>query len=159
MYAHLSACWVAGGYHAHLLTLPYQHLAAAPVFRPKANDPREHYEAWLGDPARPLWLAYRDGQAVALMGAGPSNPDACYVTGDAGTASILTVFTAPGVRERGLGGALLNHLLAWARSAGCERCAVDFETQNIPGSCFWFAYFRPVWYSPMRSIERGGTHE
>jgi GNAT superfamily N-acetyltransferase len=130
-----------------------QHLAAAPIFRPTVNDPEEHYEAWLSDPARPLWLAYLDGQAVAVMSAGPSNPEACHVVSDPGTSSIRTAYTSDGTRERGIGSTLLNHLLAWARASGYERCAVDFETQNIPGTRFWLKYFRPVCYSLVRSIE------
>jgi hypothetical protein len=58
-----------------------------------------------------------------------------------------------------MGSALLNHLLAWAGSAGYERCAVDFETQNVAGARFWLKYFRPVCYSLVRSIELGGMHE
>lgn len=131
------------------------HLAAAPVFRPADDHRREYHEQWLADPAKPLWVAYLHGQAVAMMGAGPSNPDACHMVCDPGTASILTAYTSERWRERGIGSALLNQLLAWARSSGYVRCAVDFETQNLLGARFWLRNFQPVCYSMLRCINRG----
>jgi GNAT superfamily N-acetyltransferase len=57
------------------------------------------------------------------------------------------------VRNSGIGTALLKHSLDWARSAGYERCAVDFEPENISGARFWLRHFRPVCYSLVRHVD------
>lgn len=134
-----------------------EHLASAPVFRPPVPHSRGYFEEWLADAARPLWLAYLGGEPVAVMGAGPPPPDVCHMVSDPGTASILTAYTLEGVRERGVGTALLNHLLAWARITGHQRCAVDFETQNIPGARFWLGSFQPACYSLLRYVGGGAA--
>jgi GNAT superfamily N-acetyltransferase len=132
-----------------------QHLAAAPIFLPEENHPQEYHERWLADPANVLWLAYQGDEAVGCMGLGPANPEACYLINDERTASILTAYTKEELRNGGIGSALLNHSLTWARTAGYERCAVDFESPNIPGASFWLRHFQPVCYSLIRHVDRG----
>jgi len=128
-----------------------QHLAAAPTSLPFIEkDGRGFHEQWLANSANVLWLAYRRGEAVACMGRGPSNPSACYIIRDEKTTSITSAFTKEGVRNKGTGTALLNHSLDWARSVGYERCAVDFEPQNIFGARFWLRHFQTVCYSLIR---------
>jgi GNAT superfamily N-acetyltransferase len=132
----------------------HQHLAAAPIFLHEENHPQEYHERWLADPANVLWLAYHGNEAVGCMGLGPANPEACYLINDARTASILTAYTKEELRNGGIGSALLNQTLTWARTAGYERCAVDFESHNIPGARFWLRHFQPVCYSLIRHVDR-----
>jgi len=103
--------------------------------------------------ANALWLAYRGGEVVACMGLEPSNPTACYIIRDEKTTSITSAFTRESERNQGLATALLNHSLAWARSVGYARCAVDFESQNIPAVRFWLRHFQPVCYSLIRWVD------
>ena len=86
------------------------------------------------------------------MGLGPPDPTACYIIRDEKTTSIHTAFTAERARERGIGTTLLSHSLDWARTIGYERCAVDFEPQNIAGARFWLRHFQPISYSLIRRI-------
>ena len=132
----------------------WQHLAAAPIFlRSIEKQGRAFHEQWLANSDNMLWLAYRGGQAVACMGLEPASPDACYIIRDEKTTSITSAFTTESERNKGIGTALLNHSLDWARSVGYERCAVDFEPQNISATRFWLRHFQPVCYSLIRRVD------
>ncbi len=87
------------------------------------------------------------------MGLEPSNPSAAYVIRDEKTVSISRAFTKEHTRNSGIGTALLKHSLDWARSVGYERCAVDFESENISGARFWLKHFQPVCYSLIRYVD------
>lgn len=129
-----------------------QHLAAAPTFFPHSAEEVQHGAEWLGNSANALWLAYQGTGAVACMGQGPANPDACTIIADEGTTSIVSAFTQHTARGRGIATALLNHCLDWARSTGYERCAVDFEPTNILATRFWMRHFQPVSYALIRHV-------
>jgi GNAT superfamily N-acetyltransferase len=131
-----------------------RHLAAAPVFlRSVEKEGRAFHEQWLANSDNALWLAYRGGVIVACMGFEPASPDACYIIRDEKTISITSAFTRESERNKGIATALLNHSLDWARSVGYERCAVDFEPQNIPAARFWLRHFQPVCYSLIRHVD------
>jgi GNAT superfamily N-acetyltransferase len=146
-----------------------RHLVAAPIFVIEEHAPLfppnvggdEGGEQWLANSANVLWLAYRRGEAVACMGLEPSNPTACYIIRDEKTTSITSAFTRESERNKGIATALLNHSLNWARSVGYDRCAVDFESQNIPAVRFWLRHFEPVCYSLIRHVDErvASTHE
>lgn len=73
---------------------------------------------------------------------------------DETTVTIIGAFTKEDIRQRGIGTVLLNHSLEWARSAGYERCTVEFESANIVGSSFFHGKgFKPVCYSLARHID------
>jgi len=131
-----------------------RHLAAAPVFLLLEEERgRDFHEQWLANPANVLWLAYRGTEVVACMELSPASPEACYIIRDKKTTSIVTAFTKESVRNRGIGTALLRHSLDWARSAGYERCAVDFEPENISAARFWLRHFQPICYSLIRHVD------
>lgn len=139
-----------------------RHLAAAPIFlAPEEERGRGFHEQWLANLANALWLASRGGEVVGCMGLEPSNPEACYIIRDEKTTSITSAFTKESERNKGIGTALLNHSLDWARSAGYERCAVDFEPQNISAARFWLRHFQPVCYSLIRQVDErvASAHE
>jgi len=137
-----------------LLTVLETHLAEAPIFLCDGGAPdRQSIEQRLTDPKRPSWLAC-DGQVpVGYMPIQPGNPDAAFIINDPKTVSIKAAVTSPDYRGRGVSALLLDRAIAWARSAGFERCSVDFEPQNIPGSRFWLKHFQPVCYSLIRHID------
>lgn len=132
----------------------HRHLAAAPIFLIDDHG-GEFYEQWLVNSDNVLWLAQRGREAVACIGLEPSSSEACYITRDEGTASITSAFTQESERNSGIGTALLKHSLDWARSAGYQRCAVDFEPQNISAVRFWLRHFQPVCYSQIRNVDKG----
>jgi GNAT superfamily N-acetyltransferase len=126
------------------------HMISAPIFW---SHDLGAPEAWLNGSTKTLWVAYAGAEAVGCMGIGPANPDACAIIQDAKTASIQIAFTRENARSQGIATALLDRSLAWARSQGYERCAVDWETMNSLASRFWLKWFEPVCYSLMRHID------
>jgi GNAT superfamily N-acetyltransferase len=131
-----------------------RHLAAAPIFLCDRDAVESRsIEQQLADPKRPSWLAC-DGQVpIGYMHIQPGNPAPVFIISDPKTASIKAAFTDPHYRGKGIGAALLSRAIEWARSQEYERCAVDFEPQNIPGARFWGKHFRPVCYSVIRYID------
>jgi len=128
------------------------HTRSSPDFLVQERKDRGYYEAWLQDPENVFWLADRSGEPAAFMSLGPANDDVCTIIVDEKTTSIYGAFTKEGVRGQGIATALLEHALKWAREAGYERCAVDFEPMNIIGARFWLRYFKPVCVSLFRQI-------
>ncbi|MDP7532657.1 MAG: GNAT family N-acetyltransferase [SAR202 cluster bacterium] len=125
-----------------------RHLASAPAFLPLVveSDPTKIHEARLADPANALWLTYVDREAIGLATCTPPTPpndrlfpvalrgdgSACGIGGGYGGA-----FVRNDVRGSGIGKALLNHVMSWARDAGYDRCALDYEPANIEAERSW----------------------
>jgi GNAT superfamily N-acetyltransferase len=130
------------------------YLTASPTFLVRdAEDERKEIVTWLQDPDRAMWVACRGAEAVAYMRIGPASRNASTIIYDPGTASITGAFTREEMRGEGVGTALLNRALAWARDAGYERCAVDFEPMNVLAARFWLRYFDPVSYALVRHVD------
>ncbi len=132
-----------------------RHTVGSPIFfvvpRPESRG-RRHYEEWLADPTRAIFLAGHGGEDVAFMKVGPASTDACTIIRDEKTASIVGAFTVEERRGEGIATALLNRVLAWASAGGYGRCAVDFEPMNPWAVRFWLRYFQPVCYTLARHI-------
>lgn len=131
-----------------------RHLAAAPAFVPfvQSEGPEVHRE-WLDEPKHAMWVAFQGKEPVGYIRFEPSNQHACDLIEDEGTMSCTGAFIQPEARNSGLSKALLNQGLAWAPSAGFTRCAVDFESANIPAARFWTRHFKPVCYSLSRHVD------
>jgi GNAT superfamily N-acetyltransferase len=130
-----------------------QHLTTSPTFLSNWGPPdRDAYTAYLQDAAHAVWLAWRDEEAIAYLHAGPANDDASTIIYDEGTSSIMGAYTRETARGAGIGTALLERALTWAREAGYRRCAVDFEPMNPPARRFWLRYFTPVCYTFARYV-------
>lgn len=131
-----------------------RHLAAPPIFIPLIIEQgKGDLERWLSDPANALWLALQGGDTVAFIRLEPSRGEVMPIS-DETTVAVTGAFTKEQVRGQGVGTALLDHALDWARLAGYEHCSVDFESANIPSSWFWLGKgFRPVCYSLARRVD------
>jgi GNAT superfamily N-acetyltransferase len=127
-----------------------RHVAAAPVFW---IHELACGEDWLSQPENALWLAYKGEEAVGFVGLEPGHGDGCAILQDEETVGILGAFTQVTTRGRGIATALLNRALEWAQAQGYARCAVDFETMNVPAVRFWIKRFEPVCYSLLRCID------
>jgi GNAT superfamily N-acetyltransferase len=135
------------------------HLAASPTFLPRDIEEPTHFdEAFLADTSRGLWLAFRDDEPRAFLclvgGWGQVLP-----TSDPHVVSCIGAYTAPESRGSGVAAALLDRGIEWARDAGYTRCAVDFETANVPGAAFWLSKgFQPVTRSLYRHTHDTGLN-
>ena len=130
------------------------HLLAAPCFWPHDVEEASSFsgDAWLSSPGNAVWLAYQDEQPLGYLRITPSSQDACTIIRDPGTASIVKAYTLPEARGLGVGAALLNHALIWAKEQGYQRCSVDYEAANPPARRFWQRWFDPVVVSLMRVV-------
>jgi len=69
------------------------------------------------------------------------------------SAQVLSAYARPGARGRGIGAALLDACVTWARERGFDRLMVEHETANLAGSAFWGRHFRPYLTFSMRYAE------
>jgi GNAT superfamily N-acetyltransferase len=131
-----------------------RYMASAPIFLAFAeNHGRAYYSELLSSTDNVFWLARHDGEAVSFLSLRPSNPGAADIVQDERIVNITGAFTAERLRGRGIGAALLQRALAWARAAGYESCAVDFEPENVTGAHFWLRHFQPVCLSLARHVD------
>ena len=131
-----------------------RHLTSSPTYLVVDEEDDSSCATWLADPGHALWLAYADGEAVAYLRIEPANEEACTLIQDPGTASITGAYTVPRARGQGIGAALLDRALLWAREQGYVRCAVDFEPMNVVATRFWLRHFQPVCYALARQIDQ-----
>lgn len=72
------------------------------------------------------------------------------------TAQLLCAYARPDARSKGVGKALLNASVRWAREGGYDRLYVEHESANIPGGNFWRRHFTPYLAFSMRYIDPQG---
>ena len=76
-----------------------------------------------------------------------------FLLQDTNTAQIKSAFIKPSFRGKGVGTALLNEAITWAKSNEFARLFVEHETANYFGSKFWGKYFSSYLYFSMRYID------
>ena len=70
------------------------------------------------------------------------------------TAQVRSAYARPELRRHGIGSALLQRAVRWARDTGYERLFVEHETANLEGGAFWRRHFSPFLRVSMRYVER-----
>lgn len=132
-----------------------RYMAEGPTFlAPELEGLEEEYRAWLAEPAHALWLALYKGEPIAYMRCQPPTFDVAYVVRDPGTISVSGAYVRPPWRRGGVAGSLLlQQVISWAAANGYQRCSVDFESHNLPGSRFWSHFFQPVCHSLVRRLD------
>ncbi len=120
----------------------------APVWsgleRPSDERFRENWREALADPEATWFVAERDGALLGglLLWADPGEP-----------ISIDVAATLPEARGLGVGKALTEHALRWARDQGHERAKADWRVANLSASRFWpNRGFRPTAYRMVRYL-------
>lgn len=107
----------------------------------------------MADEACAYWLAYDGDDAVGLMIFTPPDPTELMVTPE-DAAYLWIAYLRPEARRGGIGKALLDQGLAWARSRGHRHCSVGWFTTNIAGARFWTRHgFTPVMYRLERRVD------
>jgi hypothetical protein len=98
----------------------------------------------------------RDGDAplaYLIVGPCPGETEGRAAGGYGDGAGAVGVRGARGP-PGGIGGALLQRAVAWARDAGFERLFVEHETANPLGAPFWGRHFAPFLVFSMRYVDR-----
>jgi GNAT superfamily N-acetyltransferase len=133
---------------ARLAPIITEHQIEEPVWsgleRPSDDRFRENWREALDDPAATWFLAERDGEPLGglLLWADPGDP-----------ISLDVAATLPQARGLGVGVALTDHALWWARQHGHERIKADWRIANLLASRFWPRRgFRPTAYRLVRYV-------
>lgn len=144
-----------------LLALQLEHnryYPRSPIFIRKPVDPEvvlEELEVQVrqGD----LFLvAYDHDEPSAYMTVGESAREAeGFLLQETDTAQIKSAYARPASRGKGIGKALLQAAVQWARQQGYERLFVEHETANYSGGNFWGKHFGPYLHFSMRYIDSG----
>ena len=88
--------------------------------------PLSHWRDRLGDTASATFLACNaNGDDVGLVVGSRWN-------GIVETVGLFSMWVAPNARGRGIGGALVDAVIAWARSNGSTRILLDVADGNAP---------------------------
>lgn len=90
--------------------------------------------------------------AYMIVGASSTGTEG-FLLRDTNTAQIKAAYAQPAVRGKGIGKALLQHVVRWSREHGYERLFVEHETANYYGGNFWCRHFTPYIYSSLRYID------
>lgn len=153
---------VSDGEMATLLEMDlFRYHAASPMFAPLLPELGEsggEIERGVRDVlAHPLaghaWLAIRDGRGVGLVLCGLP-PSFLRMVIPAGSIHLQTGFVVSEERGTGVGAALLQRALTWARENGYGSCALNYLSANIPGERFWsHSGFRPARYRLTRRVD------
>jgi GNAT superfamily N-acetyltransferase len=116
--------------------------AGSAIFRPFIMPAPDEMERWatrlkenLTKEDHAYWLAYVDGEAVALMTF--VQPERDDLTTPENSIYLGIGFVEEGTRLGGIGTAMVNRGLAWAREQGHEHCTVGFFSTNLIGARFW----------------------
>jgi ribosomal protein S18 acetylase RimI-like enzyme len=87
--------------------------------------PHGEWRARLEDPGVATFVAAGDGRDLGLAtGTGYHGSD--------GAAGLFFMWVDPGSRGRGIGGALVDAVVAWARTAGYRGVLLDVADTNAP---------------------------
>lgn len=139
---------------AALSHVEYLHRSAPPMYALDQTrslaETRAAHEQLLHDGAIHL-LARRNGRDVGLLTIEHTSPAPRLCATNA--PYIGPTATDPEARESGVGRALVNASLEWARQRGHETISVDFDSRNLLSRPFWYGNgFRPTGYRLRRVL-------
>jgi GNAT superfamily N-acetyltransferase len=98
-------------------------------------------------------VSYANDVPVGYFCIGPSTQNGeGFLLQDTNTAQVKSAVITSFFRRRGIGSALLNEAVTWARVNGFDRLFVEHETANYSGSKFWEKYFTSYLYFSIRYI-------
>ena len=139
-------------------TLGLHHIASPmfmfwPVLPEYDGMARTFFSAMLEGDGNPHFVAYRDGQPVGLTSFLKQGFFPPYVNAEKNVYLFMGI-VEPEAQDGGVGRALLDQGMAWARDEGYERCTLHVLSANYSGEPFWFANgFQPVEYTLERHID------
>lgn len=140
-----------------LLPLIWEHQRGSPTFTAMEIPSEEEYVAdWeeaLADPTCAYFVGELDGQIAGHVLLYPEEPS---LVAPPGSVYLAVAATLPEARGRGVGLALTEHALAWAREAGHATVHTDWRVPNLQSSRFWPRRgFRETFYRLARQVEIG----
>lgn len=133
--------------------------ATSPILHPLVHPSRGQIDAifeaerqQMADDKYAYFIAYRADEPAGLMILEPPRPD--YVLTPDRSVYLHIAFVEDAARSGGVGAALVNRGLAWAREEGYELCTVGYFSPNLLAARFWPSKgFRPLGYCLERRID------
>jgi ribosomal protein S18 acetylase RimI-like enzyme len=137
-----------------LAMLIWEHQARSPVFAgitpPARETVRDDWAEALADPDVAYFLAERNGRAIGHLLSYPGKPG---LGTPHRSLDVAVVATLPAERGTGVGVALVEHALEWARAEDLDTVVVDWRVTNLLSSRFFPRRgFRPTFLRLYRSI-------
>ncbi len=124
-----------------------------PFLRSTDAAARAYNQRELESQSTPYWVAYANGQAVAMqtfLKPGFVPP----IVDPEGSIYLFDGVVHESARGGGIGSRLLRHSMAWAAENGYRTCTLHFASANPSGGPFWLANgFRPIEYTMERRID------
>lgn len=128
----------------------------SPIFlnrAPNAEEARADLEETLAEGAA-IFVVYDGQQPAAYLTVGTSSADGeGLLLRNTNTAQVKGAYARPAYRGQGLGVALLQRAIDWARDHDYDRLMVEHETANIFGGNFWRKHFAPYLHFSMRYVD------
>jgi GNAT superfamily N-acetyltransferase len=133
-----------------------RHHNASPMFVPYLPESfaaaRAYQSELLAAPAGAHWLAYQDGQPVAMQTFDEQN--FAEMARPENGIYLFQGITAPDARGGGVGSAVLHRAIEWARDAGYACITLHYLSPNVSGARFWQrSGFRPLTHTLVRRID------
>lgn len=123
------------------LALQEEQGALQEAFVPSEDAPRRwanDFEAWVrADDVRCLRVAVREGRIVGLASAAPWYPAPIYRASE--EVFMTDLYVDPEARRQGVGRALVEDVLRWARERGATRVRLRVASGNAGADAFWAA--------------------
>ncbi len=140
-----------------LVTQIWEHHRQAPTFTGLDVPPVEvflaDWEKTLAEPGTAYFVAELHGRVVGHLLLEQEEPD---LATPPGSIYLAVAATLPEARGLGVGVALTEHALAWAREAGYATVHTDWRVANLESSRFWPRRgFRETFYRLARRVEIG----
>jgi ribosomal protein S18 acetylase RimI-like enzyme len=140
-----------------LATQTWEHHRQAPTFTGLEVPPVEDFladcEETLALPETAYFVAELDSRVVGHLLLEREEPD---LAAPPGSIYLAVAATLPEARGLGVGVALTEHALAWARAAGYATVHTDWRVANLESSRFWPRRgFRETFYRLARRVEIG----
>ena len=111
------------------------------------------WEETLAEPGPAYFVAELDGGVVGHLLLEPEQPD---LFRPPGSIYLAAAATTPEARGRGVGVALTEHALRWARESGYATVYTDWRVANLESSRFWPRRgFRETFYRLARRVNIG----
>ncbi|MEX2246161.1 MAG: GNAT family N-acetyltransferase [Dehalococcoidia bacterium] len=135
------------------------HHARSPIFNPwvRESDAGSHefQRNLLNDAATNAhWVAYEDGRAIGMNTFMAPFFLSALTVPDKRAVYLFQGVVSEQARAGGVGSALLEKGVEWAREQGYEHIALHFATPNVSGAKFWQSSgFEPVEYGMRRRID------
>lgn len=116
-----------------------QHLAASPSFSPYLPETRsgfrQLYARLLGEPGTALFFALQQERPVGFALLHPASPQDAELGPEC--AYLHRCFASPSMRGTGVGLALVDRVMGYARLKGYTRCALSWRPSNLLADRFW----------------------